>query len=475
MNTESPRNKFSLGPISAIRIGLITLLTLTIGFHTSEASAQTATKVLTMEARGVDPTVIEFSISLDSNEPLKSLTLTYTIQSPETSVGGTQKLNIQSIDGTQEHKILLETNKISTSRYIPVGSTIAYKWDIENQDGKIETSQVKEFTYLDGRFKWKSKAIENVVVYYYGDDERGNAGIGAAVQALENISTLLETTVTYPVKVIIWDTEQNGEAAQRSRGASFDAAVMTLGTRVAVDLVHVYETRGAYADTIRHEVAHVVTHVAGDGTIARLPSWIDEGTAVYAQESTTGRQIALNSAIRNDDLFRPKTEGISSPSKPEEVDSFYGQSHSMVVFLIEEWGTQSFAQLFREIKGGLRQDDAFQITYGISIDEFYNLYREKMGLVAIEFAATSEIALPVATATQPPYTIPTGGKIITSSTTDQSTSSTSEISERRGDDSDTEAISSPSNMPLAALVGGISLLFALILSIGAFTLVRRKE
>ena len=147
----------------------------------------------------------------------------------------------------------------------------------------------------------------------------------------------------------------------------------------------------------------------------------------------------------------------------------------MVVFLIEEWGTQSFAQLFREIKGGLRQDDAFQITYGISIDEFYNLYREKMGLVAIEFAAASEIALPVATSTQPPYTIPTGGKIITSSTTDQSTSSTSEISERRGDDSGTEATSSPSNMGLAALVGGISLLFALILSIGAFTLVRRKE
>ncbi len=98
-----------------------------------------------------------------------------------------------------------------------------------------------------------------------------------------------------------------------------------------------------------------------------------------------------------------------------------------------------------------------------------------MGLVPIEFATASEIALPVATATQPPYTIPTGGKIITSSTTDQSISSTSETPQRRGDDSGTDTSSSPSNLPLAALVGGISLLFALILSIGAFTLVRRKE
>jgi hypothetical protein len=143
--------------------------------------------------------------------------------------------------------------------------------------------------------------------------------------ALREAGDLLETTVKYPIKVIVYASEQDGEAAQRSRGRAFDATVQTGGTRVAPDLILVFVPD---VDIVRHEVGHIVTHVAGDGPFSPLPSWIDEGTAVWTQSSAGGGYLgALALAILSNETLNLRS--LQSPTnRPDQVNLFYGQSFS---------------------------------------------------------------------------------------------------------------------------------------------------
>ena len=89
---------------------------------------------------------------------------------------------------------------------------------------------------------------------------------------------------------------------------------------------------------MRHETAHIITKVAGDGTIANLPSWIDEGTAVYAQVTPgDGYTQDLKRAISADTLLRLRNMGAPS-NQPNQVNLFYGESWAIVKFTVDTYG-----------------------------------------------------------------------------------------------------------------------------------------
>ncbi len=50
------------------------------------------------------------------------------------------------------------------------------------------------------------------------------------------------------------------------------------------------------------------------------------------------------------------------------MNLFYGQSWSLVSFLIDTYGEDDFAQLFAEIKGGVTTDSALDTVYGFDQD-----------------------------------------------------------------------------------------------------------
>ena len=100
------------------------------------------------------------------------------------------------------------------------------------------------------------------------------------------------------------------------------------------------------------EVAHIVTHVAGDGPFVGLPSWLDEGQAVYSQrtpgpEYSGGLQLAISA-----DQVLPLTSINSPVSQPSQVNAFYGQSWSTVKFMVDTYGKDKFAAVFKSVKGG---------------------------------------------------------------------------------------------------------------------------
>jgi hypothetical protein len=296
-------------------------------------------------------------------------------------------------------------------RYLPTGSQFVYFWELESADGEITRTSEESFTFLDGRYQWNELVSENgdVTVFWYADEQAAGVALRATEEAILEVSELLQVEMPYPVRVVVWRNSSDARAAQRPRGGQFEEMVITGGARVAVDLLHIYDGLGNFVDVARHEAAHLVTRVAGDGPFTRIPSWLDEGTAVYAQNSPGSYEPAINFAVQSDNTMRLRT--MTAPTnRADMVNTFYGQSWSTVKFMIEEWGEEPFAELFSVVKAGSRTDDALEEVYGFDQDGLYNRWREHVGLPPIEYEPRAQAgSAPAPDATRAPLGIPTGG------------------------------------------------------------------
>ncbi|MQC28025.1 MAG: hypothetical protein DWG74_02955 [Chloroflexi bacterium] len=412
-----------------------------------------------------DPTAVTFTARVTSSSGLRSAKLEYKVLNPDGNIGGSGDAAF-STGRESDISFTLETK--TPTRYIPVGSDLVYRWVLTDNDGVTAGSEEQTYRFLDARYQWQSRTEGPVTVYWYGNDDRNaTVALTATRTALEQIGALLRTAVPYPTKVIVWRSEAEGELAMQSRGAVFDSQVLTGGQRVAPDLLFVFEPD---ADVIRHETAHIVTHVAGDGPFSSIPAWLDEGTAVYAQSSpgggyTTGVQFA----IQSDQTIRLRS--LQSPANdPSLVNVFYGQSWSTVAFMIDRYGEEKFAEIFRLVREGSRVDDALMAAIGLDQDGLYNAWREANGLAVKDFGPiASGTTVAGAVATRAPLGIPTGSG---SSSGGGRANSAPTPAASSGDGSAAAAGGGSSGAALA--VGGITVLLAVLLGGAGVYLLRRR-
>ncbi|RLT26836.1 MAG: hypothetical protein DWI48_05215 [Chloroflexi bacterium] len=424
----------------------------------SPVEAQQATQAATSK----DPGSITFTVRAPGN--LKSAKLDYFVRSPnrdnaDNFVGGTGDGTVAGADASY----VLQAN--TAQRYIPVGSQFRFHWVLTTDSGSTTTVD-SDYLFLDGRYEWKSQSDGQVTVYWYGNNDAAAAtALQSSKSSLDDNNKLLEVQVKYPIRLIVYRSEDEGRAAKQPRSSAFDAQVQTGGQRVGPDLILVFANN---RDVVRHETAHIVTHVAGDGPFVGVPSWLDEGTAVYAQldpgpEYRSGLQLGIAA-----DQTLPLTSINSPTSQPSLVNLFYGQSWSVVKFMVDTYGQPKFADLYRTIYAGARIDDALLKVYNLDQDGLYNAWRAKNGLkpVAASPRATAAAAAAV-TGTVAPLGVPSGGGVVTGAT------AVSGDAGGTSSDSGNTASAGPSS-GVAIAVLGATVVVALALGGGAFMMMRRK-
>ena len=434
-----------------------------------------------LRVRSADPTSVTFSVRVAAPAGLKEAELVYRVLNPkEGDVGGS--VVREDFEAGEEFDISLTLETRTSQRYIPIGSQFRYHWHFTGPDDESFVTEEQSYLFLDGRYPWVSVQDGDVTVYYYGTNhdraERVLEGTGSSLEATER---LLGVKVPYPVRVMVWASENDGELAMRSRGAVFDRLVNTGGQRVSPDLLFVFH---ATIDVVRHEAAHIVTAIAGDGPFTRIPSWLDEGTAVYMQSSRLEYDDAVAFAIAADRTLRLRN--LESPSNnPNLINIQYGQSWSVVDYMIEEFGEQQFAELFRIIREGSSTDSALERVYGVDVDGLYNLWRVAKGLDPIDYAPRVEAtAAPVAEATRAPLAIPTsigasGGSGDRAEASPTATSEAASPAAGSGTDSagptaaPESADGGGSNAVVGIAVGLVALLLAGALAGGAIYIARR--
>ncbi len=261
--------------------------------------------------------------------------------------------------------------------YIPVGADIEWFWELTSNDGTVIETEREIWRYEDPRYEWDELSRGDVVVRYYDSESVAAELAVEGLNAVEEMTALLGITVDFPLKVYVWRSEADAQGVQRVRSEGFDEQVITGGVRVLADLVHIYQPD---AWVIRHELTHVLTKIAGESALGDLPSWLDEGTATISEGDWQRRRGgALQRAIDND-VVLPVRGMASNSNIPGQVDIFYGQSASLVTFLIDSYGADQFAALFAEMKSGSTIENALTAVYGFGRDGLDDAWRASVGL-----------------------------------------------------------------------------------------------
>jgi hypothetical protein len=283
--------------------------------------------------------------------------------------------------------------------YFPAGTTFRYSWFVEDVAGNTFETGPAEYLFVDNRFEWQPVQAGNLTVYYYSGS-RSYAEELAAIgnDGLNRTGALLGVTVPYPVRVWLYSDPEEMRPALQTRSERYSELVTTGGVRVASDLVFVAKGFAETEDTLRHELAHVVTKVAGEGAFGDVPSWLDEGTAVFSQNEPGGGYGGAVEAAIDGDRVLALSAMEAQPGDASLVNLFYGQSWHIVKFLVDTYGQERFAALFAELKRGSTINDALTAIYGLSTAGVDNAWREANGL-APRATATPTVS---ATATETP-------------------------------------------------------------------------
>ncbi|MEO8539046.1 MAG: peptidase MA family metallohydrolase [bacterium] len=390
------------------RSALLFLVVLVAGwvFVGAPSTASAATVVESSTIANGYPKTLTFKLTARADTEITDVTLAYSIKGRGTSA--LDKPKDLSPAKNLSTEVVIQVN--SGSNYLPVGSDFVYHWEITTADGKTTSSDEQTFFYLPPGQDWKTVSNDFMTVYYHGDREAlANAYLKSGAETYDKIGKQIYgiTLEQIPVKVIMFADEKESNDARPGSGSTFDAAVTTCGTKVTNDIILIIPVACGSpdrTDTLRHEFGHILNQTAGEGSLAKLPAWLDEGAAVFAQSTPGDYQSALTAAVRANRLI-PFSQMTTPATDAQLVGVWYGEAWAMVNFLVQKSGPAKFSEYMSTIKGGKRFDQALSQVYGYAdVNAFENDFRSSLNLQPQGQATVRPTTAPTRAATTAPAT-----------------------------------------------------------------------
>lgn len=322
---------------------------------------------LTLSSPSIEfPTIITFPLEAESTVPITKIKFQYQVDKlssiPVTSVAFPEFESAPKV----------KTNWTWDMRHtggLPPGTEIKYWWLLENSEGKrVETSPVT-VRFDDSRHSWKSSTYSKVnLLWYKGEPSFAQELLSAAQQALQRLAVDTGVQLERTARIYIYASSEELRGAmvypqEWTGGVAFsEYSIITLGISP--------DNLGWGKRAIAHELAHLVTfQQTFSCSVARLPTWLEEGIAMYAEgELTADFQHVLDQAIQQDALISVRTLSSPFPAQPEQTYLSYAESYSIVDFLIRTYGRDKMLELLETFKQGSGYDEALQQVYGFDLE-----------------------------------------------------------------------------------------------------------
>ena len=267
--------------------------------------------------------------------------------------------------------------------YFPPGTEIEYWWKLTDANGNSLKTDPAAYLYLDNRYEFKTRTNERLTLYWYnGNRAFGEALFQQAVKALDRLETDVGVTITQPIKVFIY-----GNHDDLLNAISVGAREWTGGvayTEHGVVIIGIAPDHLAWGlEAMTHELTHLVIHQATDNPYSDLPTWLNEGVAVYNESPDALPEEyaeAIEDAAAGNALFTLRTLSSSFPADPEDARLAYGQSAAVFHFMIDTYGSDAIAHLFEIFAEGSLPDKALQQALGEDTISLDNAFRASLGL-----------------------------------------------------------------------------------------------
>ena len=391
---------------------ILVLVFLLLGTHVVAGQEEEIT-VLSQEVEVRFPDDVVFSIEFISPGPIDAVTWSLQIVGRDSSRREPATLDQGE---TTKAEFILKT-RAGSSLFIPPGADVSYSWIIEDTEGDITRTEPETFMYMDTRFEWQVITEGQVSAYYYGPHEsRARTILEAATESLGRVGELLETQLTHPIRLIIYDTRSDMVDALPFQSETTQEALVTLGQAYSKERVLlILGSDARIRGTTSHEVTHLLVAQAAEGPGSIVPTWLNEGLAEYGNlDPGYSFDQALALSIETGRLL-PITHMTSKPGTPQDIILFYGQSRSIVKFMVDTYGSENLARLLRVINEELIDiDDAMEKVYGFDRVGLDNRWRASIGVPPLPDTADTGIDQPTttpdSTATPIPTFVPFGAR-----------------------------------------------------------------
>jgi len=337
--------------------------------------AQSVIAVQSSSAQVDFPSKLTFNLSAKSDVNLTDIRLRYTISRESFAQVFSESFVQFTPAATVKVSWVLDMQKTGG---LPPGTTLNFWWVIKDASGNRLETTPQQIDFNDNRYQWRNVSQGTVTVYWYqGDNAFANQLMTTAQQALTRLEGNTGAHLTKPIRIYIY------ASAQDLQGAMIFPVEWTGGiafTEYAIIAIGIAPNNLVWGQTaIAHELTHLVVHQMTFNPYNELPTWLDEGLAVYNQGPPDPTFTALlKQAIANNQLISVRS--LSSPfsAYSDEATLSYAESYSVVDYLITTYGQAKMLELLNTFHQGSTYDGAFQKVYGFDMDKLYTLWKQKV-------------------------------------------------------------------------------------------------
>ncbi|MFN8537807.1 MAG: peptidase MA family metallohydrolase [Thermomicrobiales bacterium] len=299
--------------------------------------------------------------------------------------------NLSQAEVTPRKAINLTHAVDMQTRYLPPGLGIVYYWSLTDAQGQRHDTEPQTFLYQDGRFSWRSLTGGQVTVYYYsGNEDFGRDLLDTATRTITKLSQRFGVAGSDPVHIVVYGSTRDFATSLPPNSAEW------IGGQAHPDLgliVTGIQPGGGAASEIRrvipHEVSHLLLYQATKNPYGGPSHWLDEGLAVYNQETVdTSLKPLLTQAIKNGALLPVRALNSNFPLDPSEARLSYAESVSLVEFIVSKYGDARLGELLRSFKDELSSDEALKRTLGVDADGLDKEWKASLGYGGDKAGAT---------------------------------------------------------------------------------------
>ena len=265
---------------------------------------------------------------------------------------------------------------------LPPGAAITYWWTIEDAEGKTNGTSPSVAHFDDPNYHWQaltdggapeeSKTFQGEggelnLFWYEGNGSFGQELMDACQEGLARLTRNLGTYPEKPIKIYIYASAEDLRRAmvfpmEWSGGVAF--------TEFGIIAIGISPSKLDWGKrALVHELTHLVVHQAIFSPYGRLPTWLDEGLAMYNEGKLEPYLDSyLQKAISEDKLLSVRSLCSPFSAEPEKAYLSYAQSYSMVEYLLSNYGQDKMLSLLTLFKQGSTYDEALAEVYGFDID-----------------------------------------------------------------------------------------------------------
>ena len=359
----------------------LTVATLIFVAGLTVASADDGLVVLADEVTSQFPEGINFNLSVETSSPVDDVRVFYKSKGADNIAYG----RLEFDEGTAIQGSFFLDTSVGTSggtNFIPPGTVFRYHYQVFTEDGESFKTEQKEFVYIDSRFEWESITEGPLTVYYYGPTEtRARLIMNASLEATATMSRVLGLEQVEPINIVTYNNYRHMQAALPPRPQTVREGLITQGqafTNIRVLLV--LGTDPTIEGIASHEVTHVLVDDAAGRAYTLLPLWLNEGLAEFGNVSPSeSYDNALLYGIYTRRV-KPLAHLNRFLGEPDDVVIAYGQSRSVVSYMIHTYGEAKMAELMSQLDHSLSMDQAMIQVYGFDQDGLDAEWRTRMGL-----------------------------------------------------------------------------------------------